>query len=71
MVLVFHPQHLSKLQQLFILNDQFGFDVDMVEVSKICQFSENKFNGVNCGIMDQFAIAMGKLVMRFSLIQQL
>ena len=32
----------------------------MVEVSKICQFSENKFNGVNCGIMDQFAIAMGK-----------
>ena len=43
-----------------ILNDQFGFDVDMVEVSKICQFSENKFNGVNCGIMDQFAIAMGK-----------
>ena len=43
-----------------ILNDQFGFDVDMVEVSKICQFSENKFNGANCGIMDQFAIAMGK-----------
>ena len=43
-----------------ILNDQFGFDVYMVEVSKICQFSENKFNGVNCGIMDQFAIAMGK-----------
>jgi galactokinase len=43
-----------------ILNDQFGFDVDMVEVSKICQFSENQFNGVNCGIMDQFAIAMGK-----------
>lgn len=43
-----------------ILNDQFGFDVDMVEVSKICQFSENRFNGVNCGIMDQFAIAMGK-----------
>ena len=43
-----------------ILNDQFGFNVDMVEVSKICQFSENKFNGVNCGIMDQFAIAMGK-----------
>ena len=43
-----------------ILNDQFGFDVDMVEVSKICQFSENKFNGVNCGIMDQFASVFGK-----------
>ena len=24
------------------------------------QYSENNFNGVNCGIMDQFAIAMGK-----------
>ena len=26
----------------------------------IGQYSENHFNGVNCGIMDQFAIAMGK-----------
>ena len=43
-----------------ILNDQFGFDPDMVKVSLICQYSENNFNGVNCGIMDQFAIAMGK-----------
>ena len=24
------------------------------------QYAENKFNGMNCGIMDQFAIAMGK-----------
>ena len=43
-----------------ILNDQFGFDPDMVKVSQICQYAENRFNGVNCGIMDQFAIAMGK-----------
>ena len=43
-----------------ILNDQFGFDPDMVKVSLICQYAENRFNGVNCGIMDQFAIAMGK-----------
>ena len=43
-----------------ILNDQFGFGPDMVKVSQICQFAENRFNGVNCGIMDQFAIAMGK-----------
>ena len=28
--------------------------------ASICQFSENNFNGCNCGIMDQFAIAMGK-----------
>ena len=47
-------------EKSIMLMHQFGFDVDMVEVSKICQFSENKFNGVNCGIMDQFAIAMGK-----------
>ena len=26
----------------------------------IGQYSENRFNGVNCGIMDQFAIAMGR-----------
>ncbi len=27
---------------------------------KMCQEAENKFIGVNCGIMDQFAIGMGK-----------
>lgn len=43
-----------------ILKENFGFDVDMVEISLISQTAENKFNGVNCGIMDQFAIAMGK-----------
>lgn len=43
-----------------ILKDMFGFDVSMVDIALIGQFSENKFNGVNCGIMDQFAIAMGK-----------
>ena len=44
----------------FILKDMFHFNYDMIENSLICQFAENKFNGVNCGIMDQFAIAMGK-----------
>lgn len=44
----------------FILRDFFGFDVTNQELALIGQFSENKFNGVNCGIMDQFAIAMGK-----------
>lgn len=43
-----------------ILKDLFGFDVDMIQISLISQLAENKFNGVNCGIMDQFAIAMGK-----------
>ncbi len=44
----------------FILRDLFGFDVTNLDLALIGQFSENKFNGVNCGIMDQFAIAMGK-----------
>lgn len=44
----------------FILKDMFGFDVTNQDLALIGQFSENKFNGVNCGIMDQFAIAMGK-----------
>lgn len=42
-----------------ILNSLYGFDVDMVEASKLGQYAENKYVGVNCGIMDQFAIAMG------------
>lgn len=44
----------------FILRDMFGFDVSNQELALIGQYSENHFNGVNCGIMDQFAIAMGK-----------
>ena len=44
----------------FILRDMFGFDVSNQDLALIGQYSENKFNGVNCGIMDQFAIAMGK-----------
>lgn len=44
----------------YILKDMFGFDVTNQDLALIGQFSENKFNGVNCGIMDQFAIAMGK-----------
>lgn len=44
----------------FFLRDLFGFEVSNQELALIGQFSENQFNGVNCGIMDQFAIAMGK-----------
>lgn len=44
----------------FILKSLYGFDVSNKDLALIGQFSENKFNGVNCGIMDQFAIAMGK-----------
>ena len=44
----------------FILKDMFGFDVTNQDLALIGQYSENQFNKVNCGIMDQFAIAMGR-----------
>ncbi|URZ15632.1 galactokinase [Clostridium felsineum] len=34
--------------------------IDRVELVKISQMAENEFVGVNCGIMDQFAVGMGK-----------
>lgn len=34
--------------------------MDKVELAFICQRAENKYVGVNCGIMDQFASSMGK-----------
>ena len=33
---------------------------DKVKIALLCQKAENKYAGVNCGIMDQFASAMGK-----------
>ena len=44
----------------YMLKDMYGFDVTNVDLAKIGQYSENNFNGCNCGIMDQFASAMGK-----------
>lgn len=44
-----------------ILVDLFGFEgLSMIDLALYGQYAENKFNGMNCGIMDQFAIAMGK-----------
>lgn len=43
-----------------ILRDMYGFEVTNQDLALIGQYSENNFNGVNCGIMDQFAIAMGQ-----------
>lgn len=42
------------------LNDLFNFNIDKIQMAKICQESENEFIGMNCGIMDQFIISMGK-----------
>jgi galactokinase len=37
-----------------------GLPIDTVEIAKLAQRSENEFNGVQCGIMDQFAVANGR-----------
>ncbi len=44
----------------FILRDLYGFEVSNQELAIIGQDAENNYIGVNCGIMDQFSIAMGK-----------
>ncbi|ASS66766.1 MULTISPECIES: galactokinase [unclassified Paenibacillus] len=37
-----------------------GHDIDRTELALLAQKSENEFNGVQCGIMDQFAVANGR-----------
>lgn len=44
----------------FLLKDLFLLELDMTKLAILGQYSENNYNGVNCGIMDQFAVAMGK-----------
>jgi len=43
-----------------VLQGLFKINVDMISMVKISQKAENEFIGVNSGIMDQFAIGMGK-----------
>jgi len=42
------------------LNDLFSADIDTLELVKMSQKAENEFVGMNCGIMDQFAVGFGK-----------
>ena len=44
----------------FALNEIFGLGYDRWELVKLSQKAENEFVGVNCGIMDQFAVCMGQ-----------
>lgn len=43
-----------------VLKDLFKLDIDMIKMVKLGQKTENLFIGVNSGIMDQFAVGMGK-----------
>ena len=38
----------------------FGIGITQKENALLCQYAENRFIGVNCGIMDQFSSAMGQ-----------
>ena len=49
-----------ELLMAVMMNDIYDFNIYRVELVKYCQKVENEFVGVNCGIMDQFAIGMGK-----------
>lgn len=37
-----------------------GYPIDRTDIAQLSQRAENRFVGVNCGIMDQFAVANGK-----------
>ncbi len=41
-------------------HEKSGTPIDLVELAKLGQRDENEYMGMNCGIMDQFASAMGK-----------
>ena len=42
------------------LQQVFGFDMDRVDMVKLCQYVEHKYANVLCGIMDQFASGIGR-----------
>ena len=43
-----------------MINDQYGFGIDKVELALMGQKAEHEYALVNCGIMDQFVSAMGQ-----------
>lgn len=43
-----------------VIKALWGLEIDSVQLSLLAQKAENQFIGVNCGIMDQFAVAMGR-----------
>jgi galactokinase len=44
----------------FAISSMFGLDIDRKQIVLLGKKAENEFIGLNCGIMDQFAVAMGK-----------
>jgi galactokinase len=44
----------------YALNDLLSGGMEVLDLVKLSQKAENEFVGVNCGIMDQFAVGMGE-----------
>ncbi len=44
----------------FAIKNLYNLEIDNSDIALISQYAENEYCGVKCGIMDQFAIAMGK-----------
>jgi galactokinase len=44
----------------YIIKEFVGINISLIDLALVSQFAENNFIGVNCGIMDQFSVAMGK-----------
>ncbi len=44
----------------FALNEMLNAGFDMIGLARLSQKAENNYVGVNCGIMDQFAVGLGK-----------
>ena len=42
-----------------LMREICGWKIDNIELARLCQFAENEYVGVSCGIMDQFASANG------------
>ncbi|MDF2815947.1 MAG: galactokinase [Paenibacillus sp.] len=49
-----------ELATALALTSLAGVELPRIEMVKLAQRAENRFIGVNCGIMDQFAVGMGK-----------
>lgn len=43
-----------------VLRDEFQLNIDMIDIVQYAKEVENNYIGVNCGIMDQFAVGMSK-----------
>ncbi|KZZ83772.1 galactokinase [Bacillus sp. SJS] len=49
-----------ELASAVMINELTRSSIDRLELVKMSQHAENEFIGVSCGIMDQFAIGMGR-----------